>query len=315
MKRIIVFSICFGLVPAGLSIARGSKSKSSLDITVRDMTGLKSLRPVTGGVPLSRRAAPEGVHFVLYDQSNKPVPCQASVLARWKDRSARWVLLDFQAEPSANGTSHFKLSWGRKIKTVSPEFPVQITGWEKPSVETRDIMLSPVKDALLRVSDRVDLKLSLTDGKGRSCKGIVESVEVQTRGKVRSALVLKGAFRSPDRERVLGFQMRVSVFAGLSKVYIEPQILVDSEKGVMQNICDLKFEVIPLSTIRSVAIGGAPGYSGKPASSLRLFQVDDENYRLEGTGRKGSKAPGWAQIDDGKGTIAVAVKDFWQQWP
>ncbi len=318
MKRIIVFSICFGLVPAGLSIARGSKSKSSmgqLNIRVRDRTKLKSLRPVTGGVPLARRAAPKGVHFVLYDQNNKPMPCQASVLARWKDRSARWVLLDFQAEPPANGTSHFKLSWGKKVKTVDPEFPVQIIGREKPSVETRDIVLSPVKDALLRVSDRVDIKLSLTEGKGRNCMGIVESVEVQTKGKIRSTLVLKGAFRSPDRERVLGFQMRVSVFAGLSKVYLEPQILVDSEKGIMQNICDLKFEVIPLNAIHSAVIGGAHRYSGKPASSLRLFQVDDENYRLEGAHGKGSKAPGWAQMDDGKGTIAIALKDFWQQWP
>ncbi|MHC4190237.1 MAG: RIFT barrel domain-containing protein [Planctomycetota bacterium] len=286
-----------------------------MDITVRDMTGLKSLRPVTGGVPLAQGAAQEGAYFVLYSQNNKPVLCQTSVLARWKDRSARWVLLDFQAEPPANGTSHFKLSWGKKVKTVNPEFPIRITGREKPSVETRDIVLSPVKDALLRVSDRVDLKLSLTDGKGRSCRAIVESVEVQTRGKVRSTLVVKGAFRSPDRERVLGFRVGVSVFAGLSKVYIEPQILVDSEKGVMQNICDLKFEVIPLNPIRSASIGGAPGYSGKPASSLRLFQVDDENYRLEGAWGKGSKAPGWAQIDDGKGTIAIALKDFWQQWP
>jgi hypothetical protein len=234
MKRIIVFSICFGLVPAGMSIARGSKSESSmgqLNIRVRDMTGLKLLRPVTGGVPLARRTAPEGVHFVLYDQNNKPVPCQASVIARWKDRSARWILLDFQAEPPANGTSHFKLSWGRKVRPVNPEFPVQVIGWEKPSVETGDILLSSVKDALLRISNRVDLKLSLTDGKGQNCKGIVESVEVQTKGKIRSALVLKGAFRSPGRKRVLGFRVGVSVFAGLSKVYLEPQILVDSEKA------------------------------------------------------------------------------------
>ncbi len=131
MKRIIVFSICFVLVPAGLSIARGSKSKSSmgqLNIRVRDMTGLKSLRPVTGGVPLTEGAAPEGVDFALCDENGKPVPCQTSVLGQWKNRSARWVLLDFQAEPPANGTAHFKLSWGKKVKTVDPEFPVRITG-------------------------------------------------------------------------------------------------------------------------------------------------------------------------------------------
>ncbi len=325
MKRITAFSICLCLVPAGLLLAGDVKSKSPterLDISVRDMTGLKSLRPVTGGVPLTEGVAPEGVNFVLYDENDNPVSCQASVLARWKDRSVRWVLLDFQAKPPANGTAHFKLSWGKKVKTVNPEFPVQITGQKKPSIKTRNIVVSPVKDALrkesfglLRISDRVDVKFSLTDSKGANCNGIVESVEVQTKGKIRSTLLLKGAFYSPDGERVFGFRMRVSVFAGLSKVYLEPQILVNPEKGVIQNIRSLKLEVIPLDPMRSASIGGAPGWRGKPASSLRLFQFDDENYRFEGAKGKGSKASGWAQINDGKGTIAIALKDFWQQWP
>jgi len=278
MKRIIAFSICLGLVPAGLLLAGDSKSKSPterLDISVRDMTGLKSLRPVTGGVPLTEGAAPEGVDFILYDENNKPVSCQTSVLAQWKDGSARWVLLDFQAEPPPNGTSHFKLSWDKKVKTVTPEFPVQITGQKKPSIKTRNIVVSPVKNALLRISDRIEVKFSLIDNKGQNCKGIAESVEVQTKGKIRSTLLLKGAFHSPDGERVFGFRMRVSVFAGLSKVYLEPQILVNSEKGVVQNIRSLKLEIITLDQMRSASIGGAPGWSGKPASLLRLFQVDD----------------------------------------
>jgi len=316
MKRIAFIFICFGLIPAAL--AGGSKSKSfmeQLDIHVRDVAGLKSLRPVTGGVPLPEGAAPEGVNFVLHDENDEPVPSQSSVLARWKDRSARWVLLDFQAEPPVNGTASFKLSWGKTAGTVDPGSPVKITGREKPSIETRNIVLSPVKDALLRISDRVDLKFSLTNSKGQICNGIVESIEVQTSGKIRSTLLLKGAFRRPDGRRVFGFQMRASVFAGLSKVYLEPQILIDSQEGLMQNICDLKLELVPLGTIRSAAIGGGSGWSGKPASPLRLFQVDDENYRFEGAEAKGSKAPGWGQIEDEKGTIAIALRDFWQQWP
>ncbi|MEA3225340.1 MAG: hypothetical protein U9Q07_05260 [Planctomycetota bacterium] len=225
------------------------------------------------------------------------------------------ILLDFQAKPPGNGAARFKLSWGKRIETVGPEFPVRVSGRKELSVETRNIVLSPVKDALLRISDRVDLKLSLTDSRGQDCRAIVESAQVQTKGKIRSTLVLKGAFRTPDGKRVFGFQMRVSVFAGLSKIYLEPQILIDSEEGLMQNICGLSLEVVPRETICSAAIGGRPGWSGKPASSVRLFQVDDENYRFEGTDGKGSKAPGWAQIHDGKGTIAVALKDFWQQWP
>jgi len=318
VKRIIAFSICFGLVPAALLFAEDSVSKSSseqLDINIRDMTGIKSLRPVTGGVPLAQGAATEGVNFIMYNENNKPVPSQTSVLAQWKDGSARWLLLDFQAGPPPNGTSHFKLSWDKKAKAITPEFPVQIIEQDKPSIKTKNIVLSPARNALLRISDRVDVSFSLTDRKGQNCSGIVESIEIQTKGKIRSTLLLKGAFHNPDGGRIFGFRMRASVFAGLSKVCLEPQILIDSEKGLLQNIRSLSLEVIPLNAVRSVAIGGRPGWSGKPATSLRLFQLDDENYRFEGAEGKGAKAPGWAEINDGKGTIAVAVKDFWRQWP
>jgi len=155
----------------------------------------------------------------------------------------------------------------------------------------------------------------MTDSEGNKCTAIVESVEVQTEGKIRSTLLLRGAFRNPDGRRVFGFRMQASVFAGLSKIYLQPQILIDSEKGVVHHFRDLKFKVTPLGRMRSATVGGAPGWSGASTSPVRLFQVDDQNYRFEGTRGSGSKAPGWAEMDDGKGTVAIALRDFWQQWP
>ena len=54
---------------------------------------------------------------------------------------------------------------------------------------------------------------------------------------------------------------------------------------------------------------------GPAASPVRLFQIDDRNYRFENARGDESKAPGWAEMDDGKGKIAIALRDFWQQWP
>ena len=69
-----------------------------LSIIVQDMSGIGGkLRPLTGGVPIAEGAAPEGSVFILYDDNGITVPLQTSVLARWKDNSARWVLLDFQS--------------------------------------------------------------------------------------------------------------------------------------------------------------------------------------------------------------------------
>ena len=318
MKQIIAFSICLGLISTTISFAGDSKAGSSIgqmSISVQDVSGIKSLRPVTGGIPLAQGAAPNGVHFSLHDENNNPIPLQTSVLSQWKDGSARWVLLDFQAEPHPNATAHFKLSWSKKFKAVNPESPVEVNRQDRPSIKTRTMVLSPVRDALLRISDRVDLGLTMTDSEGKKCTAIVESMEVQTEGKIRSTLLLRGAFRDSDGRRVFGFRMQASVFAGLSKIYLQPQILIDSEKGVVHHFRDLKFEVIPLGRMRSAIVGGTPGWSGASTSSVRLFQVDDQNYRFEGARGSGSKAPGWAEMDDGKGTVAIALRDFWQLWP
>ena len=318
MRRIAAFCICFYFMLAGLAFAGDMENKQQmkeLEISVWDNTGLKSLRPVTGGVPLSQGVAPEGTSFMLYDENNKPVPSQASVLARWKDGSARWVLLDFQSDPPVNGKAHYKLSWGEKVKKIQPKATVRVQGREKPSIKSGKVEISTVKDAILRISERFDIRLTLIDNKGQACRGIVESADIETKGEMRSTLVLSGAFRTADGERIFGFRMRASVFAGLSKVYLEPHILIDAEQDMMQHIHGLNLEIIPLNTIRTAAVGGTPGWSGKPTSDLRLFQVDDENYRFEGAEGKGTKAPGWAEMDDGNGIIAVALRDFWQQWP
>mgnify|MGYP001119422526 CR=1 FL=1 len=77
-----------------------------LALSVQDLTGLDGLRPVSGGVPLAAGAASRGAAFVLTDEQGETVPCQSHVLTRWKDGSARWVLLDFQAAPPPAGTGH-----------------------------------------------------------------------------------------------------------------------------------------------------------------------------------------------------------------
>ena len=232
MKQIISFTIWLGFVSVALSpvvnAGAGSPAKH-LAVSVWNVSGTDSLRPVTGGVPFARGAAPDGVHFAMCDEKNKDVPLQAPVLARWKDGSARWVLLDFQARVAPESVAQFRLSWGEKTAASGPSFPVVVDRLGKPSLRTGNTVVEATQDALLRISDRVDLKLALTDGEGRECTAITESIEVQTEGQMRSALLLRGAFRDLDGQRVLGFRMRASIFAGLSKVCLEPQILVDSE--------------------------------------------------------------------------------------
>ncbi|HPM84000.1 MAG TPA: hypothetical protein PLF81_25010 [Candidatus Anammoximicrobium sp.] len=294
--------------PAGQNAAR-----RELALTVRDMTGLDGLRPVTGGVPLAAGAAPRGAAFVLTGEQGGMVPCQSRVLTRWKDGSARWVLLDFQAAPPPDGTARFTLRWNGQGDAPAPRLPVQTVDEAKGILQTGTMRFSPADDGVLSVGERLDVRFTLIDGAGRRCRAVVESCAVEAGGPVRGTLLLRGAFRAPDESRVLGFRLRASVFAGLSRVLLEPHLLVDAESGVLHRLRGLSLDVVPRSPLKGVQLGGAAKESS--GASVRLLQVDDETCRFEGVEGTGSKAPGWAELTDAAGTVAVALRDFWQQWP
>jgi hypothetical protein len=289
-------------------------SDDVLGITVQDMTGLRHQRPVTGGVPLPMGAAPAGIQFGLHDSDGQAVPLQSEVIAQWEDGSARWVLLDFQSNPPPNEIEHYRLSWGEG-EAVTPAVPAAVSAGATPNISSGDVSLVPVDDAILRISDRADIRLNLIDNTGQPCPGIVETIETETAGPLRSTLLLKGFFRSEDGARLFGFRMRASVYAGLSRLYLEPGIVVDAAEGLVQHIRALNLEIIPRNGMQAAAIGGEPEWRGKADKSVRLLQVDDQNYVFEGAAGEGGQAPGWSEFNDGDGAIAVAMRDFWQQWP
>jgi len=290
-------------------------TRKEVAVSVKETAGLNVLRPVTGGVPIPEGVAPNGTDFALLDSHGTAVPCQTEVLARWKDDSIRWVLLDFQANPPANGAGELKLRWGEDAGQTNPNVPVKVFDGSRPSLVSGRVSVGPVTGGLFRIGDRLDVRLTMTDKQGRQFSGVVERLDVEAKGHVRSTLLATGALHTSEGKRAFGFSMRASVYAGLDKIRLEPQLLIDADTGLFQDIRELSLEVRPVSSDWTAAIGGLSGSKLKPSSGVRLFQIDDRTFRVGGTRKGGSKAPGWAEITDGKGTVAVAVKDFWQQWP
>lgn len=322
MKYVMLIIILLLCTVPGYCITANDLSGQDRDpfrigITVREAAGIDLLRPVTGGVPIPEGAAPAGTGFMLTDSNSEPVPVQTTVLNRWSDGSAKWVLIDFQAEPGANQSDKFYLSVTSVVRDAGPSRPVRTIRGEYISASSGDVSISTVKGSLLRISKRFDVKMILTGRGGERCEGIVKSAKFETEGKMRTTLCIEGSFVNPEGRRESDFRLRASVYTGLTQIYLEPQILVNRDRDIMQYIGDLSLEFIPVAGVRSASIGGSPGWESikMPVSPVRLFQIDDENYRLEGAGGSGTKAPGWIEINDGKGNVALAMRDFWQQWP
>lgn len=277
-----------------------------MDISVKDCALIAKRRPVTGGVPIARGEAPPGARFALADTAGHPVPLQWEVTGRWDDGSARWLLLDFQSAPPAGGRSDYVLTWDAGADGAADEAVAR--AGEMPACVTA------AQDGLLRIGERLEPSLRLRDDTGELCPARIENGRVITAGALRSTLRVEGAFHRADGSRWFSFRLDANVFAGLSLIHLEPLIVLDADGGVMQLIRELSLVVAPVDGFRGGRIGCDPPREVGDDQRARLLQVDDRQVEVDGQIRD-ERAPGWAEMTDASGTIAVALRDFWQQWP
>jgi len=211
--------------------------------------------------------------------------------------------------------ARFLLQWGPEVPPSDPEQPVRSLDSAGRSMGTGELTLAVKRNGLLALAGRYDIRFILIDEGGRECPGVVESSSLEPAGPLRSTLALKGAFRAPAGERVVGFRLRASLFAGLSRILLEPHILMDAERGAMHRIRGLYLEIAPRSSVDAYRIGEHAASRVSPGGRVRLLQVDDETYRFEGMEGGGSRARGLAEVTDRTGTLALALRHFREQWP
>jgi len=310
--NLTVMLVVGALVGAGVA---ESDHSQSLRIAVQVPQGLDKPQPVTGGVPLRKGSAGKGMTFSLRNHAGTTVPLQTTVLATWQDDSVRWLLLDFQVPPQPAGRQAYTLSWDDQVPSAEPPVPVTHRTGPRPAIRTGPTWISTGDRTLLNIADRFDFTLTLTDDRGQHCQAVLESASVENAGDLKATLAMKGSFQSPEGDRVFQFRLRTTVYAGRSIIRLEPMILVDADRGVMQRIRALTASLRPRTAAQSYTLGGVPSWSGQGDKAVRLLQVDDKNYRFDGAPGQGGQAPGWAEITDEKGTASLALRDFWQQWP
>ena len=77
--------------------------------------------PVTCGIPWPRGALRDPAGLVLRCEQGRRVPLQARILESWPDGSARWVLLDWQADIAAGATAGYRVEIGKNLPADSDQ--------------------------------------------------------------------------------------------------------------------------------------------------------------------------------------------------
>jgi len=302
------------------------------EIIVKEHSGIERTGEfVSVGIPFAKGELEHPHELSLLDSRGDRQPVQALVLNRWKDGSAKWVLLDFAATVPANGASMYRLvHTGCTLPVFIPSLSIR-PGQDEWEVDTGSAVFSidarefrPFKSVICRGSQLLSPEKSSCilrlDG-DRKLSPRVESITLEMASTVTTILRLEGSF-SPENEPELRFCCRLHFFSGSSRTTIEftlrngraakhPAGLWDlgSEGSLIFRELALNF-MFPEGAVRQTSCspeaGSATHVCGNAWKKLVIYQESSggENWRSPAHRNSNGEVPfgfrGYRMLMDGK---------------
>jgi hypothetical protein len=293
--------------------ARGSASSARLPLRLEP-----GALPVTAGIPFARGALASDQQLRLLDAASSEIPVQARVLHRWDDGSVKWVLLDFDT-----GTSGVTLEYGTRVRRKAAPSPLRVAETASDiTVNTGRIAFTVSKrqfglfnavslDGVEIIRQPAAFTLTAQDGTLYTNSAPPEEVVVEESGPVRAVIRVKGHHHAPDGRKLFTYTVRIHAWAGRPFVRIQHTFGNDNPSPDFTSFRSLALR-IPLA---GAAARWAVGDSFTSSAPIRLKQHTDDAYTIEPDMARGKRAEGRAEWSDGRHTVTLAVRDFWQNYP
>ena len=330
-------------------------------IIVEDAGLTRDGEPVTVGVPLPRGLMTHET-ALLHDPDRGLLPLQSTPLAFWPDESVKWLLLDFQASVSADSQKTFFLRFAEdKGEEQGTHIAIEEHG-ETISIDTGQACFSISTSEFKPFSKVVcgghtmlsslgsSTELQITEGEINN--PLIKNYSWETRGQIRSTLLLEGVFPNNSPKDQLSFIARLTFYAGRSDCKIEFTLWnphAATHPGGLWDLGDpgsIHFQDLSicfslnhddLSEISWKESLNAP--ENKAKGNFQIYQDSSggENwrslnhvnekyevctsfrgYRVFDAGKEmasGHRATPSVSVGGNDGSIGVMVKDFWQNFP
>lgn len=185
----------------------------------------RRLEPVRFGLPLPSAAVPEGTSLALVDARGAAVPAAIRATERWRDGSARWLLVDAAMTTGADvSLEGYRLvhaaaassdGVASRLSMATTGELVTVTGSASRFEIAQRGEFSLVHDSNIRLS------LRCTPATGQPLTGQVTQVTTRP-GTLRGEVVVSGSF---VERPALQFSIGCTFFAGLGTVAVDVTIL------------------------------------------------------------------------------------------
>jgi exo-rhamnogalacturonan lyase-like protein len=299
--------------------------------------------PVYAGVPLPRGSVYENSAITLYDKKGRTIPCQANILAKWSPNgSSKWLGVHFQLESSETREAVLRFE---KTNKKQSEFQKQIkTTDDKDSIniDTGTLKLEFLKKKFdgihqawmdLNGNGKYDSGESLFDTKKVKAPYVVDhhgnvfssdldenpDLRIEEKGPLYTVLRVSGWYVSKEKSRICQYIMRFYIYAGLSWIKINHTFIfsADSRKVKLADI-GLPFGLKKCSAIYRFGAIPKDIQLNVTSKSAVLLQHEKDVFDITQNGiilATGKHAPGWIETRNNHATLAVGIKDFWQNFP
>ncbi len=347
--RAAVASLLLGLPAATPALA------GEVRLTLAPAPATWSAYPVATGVPIPRGELTAAAQVLVLDGASKPVPAQASALARWPDGSVKSLLVRFVAPLEAGRARYYTLRYGKGVTaaaagveavrvTEAPDAITLGTGAIDLKLRRRGFGFTACRRSkaaceplLARPADL--FAVNAFDGQEyRASLDPKQALVVEENGPVRAVVRASGLLRAASGRDLLRYVVRFRAFAGRERVELDvtvvdarPETNVEAKRPQLAiSVSSYGLELpyaLPAATW-SFGGDGEAVLSGaaRAGTEAYLFQSGRFNYNPT-TGAfspftfafegagKGAKAAGWADVSDATRGITVGLRNFWQQFP
>ena len=296
----------------------GARSRT-IPLTISGRRGVEAENfPLTTGVPLPQGSLYDSRRVALFDHSRQAVPVQTRVTGQWPDGSVRWLLLDFQHDVH-NQDQPLRVRYGRDLPPLPRRRPlakrvrdgVRIdTGAAVIDVPETDLFLpgrvtltangEPL--AVTAPAPGVELRTASPRKTYRS-RGRVTGLKIEENGPLRAVVRVDCTHSDPSGRSLFLSTARIHAYAGKAWFRVAYTFTNDNTESEFTELREL--------TLRTRLAR---------AAGERVHVVQDlDNHFIEtgagGTVREGRRFPGTIRTRTGDTVAAVAVKDFWQNYP
>ncbi len=270
--------------------------------------------PVTGGVPF-----PQG-HLASVDdmrvmRDGEEILAQLKPLGTWPDGSTKWVLVTLLADVSAGESAEYLVEYGREVDSrlaTERRAPMAREEGGRVMIDTGAVSLSIDEHGQLVGPDGPIVTELIESGRGEFTSALSEAeVTIEEYGPIRCVVKTAGDLVSEDGSDSFRIEQRIIAYQGQPFVRVHHTFINDNGESEFTDLERMRY-LVPAraSGWRAEVVDGEPLVMQAGESVWQRF---DREFVPAGGEPVEGRLVGGLVADDG--SMAVACRDFWQNYP